>query len=107
MMKKYFSSLIVLAMLFTPVVTYSAGPCGDYESADLQNIGEELFLKVYCDVLRTTRIYAQMSLYKREIKADFNSCDEVKKKMERIYMERFKIKDPDVLIKKCGSIPKE
>jgi len=106
-MKKYFSSLIVLAMLFSPVVTYSAGPCGDYESADLQNISEQLFLKVYCDVLRTTRIYSKMSLYKREINAAFNSCNEVEKKMARIYMERFKIKDPDVLVKKCGSIPKE
>jgi len=95
--------LIVLVALLIPVFAY-AGPCGDYEYAELQDMDQESFLKEYCQVRKTGQLYAKLSMLggKRKDKANFESCYQLLMKMERIYLRRFKIDNVEILRGKCN-----
>lgn len=92
---------LLLALLFPGLV--HAGPCGDYEYAELQDMERAVFLKEYCKVAETTKTYGKLSLYggKRKDNLDFNSCYELMMKMERIYLKRFNIDNRKILVDQC------
>jgi len=100
-MKKIISIIFLIALLF-PFFAY-AGPCGDYEYAELQNMDQESFLKEYCKVRKTGKLYAELSMFggKRQDKAAFDSCHEVMTKMERIYLKKFKIENREEMVSQC------
>jgi hypothetical protein len=91
-MKRIIGIIFLIALLF-PVSGHTAGPCGDYEYAELQDMNQQLFIKEYCNARKTGKLYAELSMSSRsrQVQSDFDSCHELLKKMERIYMKRFKI----------------
>lgn len=94
--------LIVLVALLIPVFAY-AGPCGDYEYAELQDMDQKLFLEEYCKVRSTWALHGMLvvTASNRQTNSDFDSCNQTIKKMERIYLKRFKIDNLKELENQC------
>lgn len=99
-MKKIIVVCLLLALL--PFAAH-AGPCGDFEYAELQDMDQGVLLKEYCRVRKTTQIYGGIfnATYSNKAQNDFSSCAELGMKMERVYMKRFKIENRETLIAEC------
>jgi len=91
-MKKIIGIIFLLALLF-PVSAYAAGPCGDFEYAELKDMDQESYVKEYCAARKTGKLYAELSMFggRRQDKISFESCHEMLEKMERIYTKRFNV----------------
>jgi hypothetical protein len=101
--------LIVLIALLIPVlagpVTTFAGPCGDYEYDQLQDMDRKTLLQEYCKAREISRRYASEAVATNSLQAknDFNACFQLIEKMERIYLKRFKNENLEELRKRCKS----
>ena len=93
--------VFVISMMFSTQVY--AGPCGDYEYAELKDMDQETLLKTYCDTRATTQVYGGLfnASYSNKAQRDFTSCHDVMMKIERAYLSKFKIDNRETLIGMC------
>ncbi len=105
-MKKLITILFICLSILAHAIAM-AGPCGNYEYAELQDMDQPTFIKEYCKVMSDGRVYAGVVMGRRtrQSQADFDSCYELMKKMERIYMKKFKVEDEKEMKKLCEKSP--
>lgn len=87
--------LLIAIVLLTPVVVHAI-PCDKYEYAELQSMDKKSFLKEYCRVRYIGGLNGMVGPYR-----DFTTCHQTMKQMERVYLQRFKIKDREELVNMC------
>jgi hypothetical protein len=83
--------IVLLTLLLVPSVGITAGPCGDYEYTELNAMSKAEFVKEYCIMFDTGKVYAKSAMYdhSRQAQDNFYSCNDVKDKFERIYLRKF------------------
>jgi len=102
-MKKLLVICLLLAVI--PFTVY-AGPCGDFEYAELMDMDQTTLLKEYCEAKKTGKVYIEVYMYapnrdKFRYKSDADSCMDIIGKMERIYMKRFNVENQAAMKDVC------
>lgn len=87
--------IVLLALLLMPAVGITGGPCGDYEFTELNSMSKAEFIKEYCVMFSTGKVYANSAMYdhSRQAQDNFYSCNDVREKFERIYLRKFGTQD--------------
>jgi len=83
--------IVLLALLLVPAIGIAGGPCGDYEFTELNAMTKAEFIKEFCIMFDTGKVYAKSAMYdhSRQAQDNFHSCNDVLGKFERIYLKKF------------------